>query len=53
MSDGSTERRGNYSLHPILFWMKHLRGETTLFREYDLRAYGFDMIVDLSWPGWP
>ncbi|GJE87850.1 hypothetical protein PsYK624_039340 [Phanerochaete sordida] len=28
-------------------------GETTLFREYDLRPYGFDMIVDLSWPRWP
>ena len=30
-----------------------LRALSTLWREYDLRPYGFDMVVDLRWPRSP
>jgi hypothetical protein len=33
-----------------IFPSDELKKETTIFREYDLRPYGFDMVIDLGWP---
>lgn len=41
---------------PIVYSSRAAENDTypgSLLKEYDLRPYGFDMIVDLSWPHWP